>query len=447
MKTLWRLMLALVSLQAWAGGEVVSTDDTSPRAYLLPMPGLDESQLERFALGRSLFTQMWVIPPSQDTKVDGLGPLYNRISCVACHPDNGRGRAPDGPNEEMRSMLVRLSIPGQDLHGGPNPHPAYGSQLNEQGIPGVPGEGVAQVYYRPLPVTLDDGTQVILRQPEIRLAEPAYGPFNAMLTSPRIGPAITGLGLLEAVSEKDIFARADADDRDGDGISGRPNRVWDQAAGSEGLGRFGYKANVATLRQQIAGAFIGDLGITSSLQPEENCSQAERACRQALSGGKPELSDAQLDAITFYHQTLAVPARRDRGRQEVMQGEVLFQQAGCAACHRPQFTTSADAQPKILAGQLIEPYSDMLLHDLGEAMSDGRRDYQAEGNEWRTAPLWGIGLAETVTDRVGYLHDGRARNLLEAVLWHGGEAAKSRQRVQAMSAHERRLLLEFLGSL
>jgi CxxC motif-containing protein (DUF1111 family) len=447
MKTLWRLMLALVSLQAWAGGEAVSTDDTSPRAYLLPMPGLDESQLERFALGRSLFTQMWVIPPSQDTKVDGLGPLYNRISCVACHPDNGRGRAPDGPAEAMRSMLVRLSIPGQDLHGGPNPHPAYGSQLNEQGIPGVPGEGVAQVYYRPLPVTLDDGTQVILRQPEIRLVEPGYGPFDAMLTSPRIGPAITGMGLLEAVSEKDILAWADADDRDGDGISGRPNRVWDQAAGRASLGRFGYKANVATLRQQIAGAFIGDLGITSSLHPEENCSQAESACRQALSGGKPELSDAQLDAITFYHQTLAVPARRNRGRQEVMQGEALFQQAGCAACHRPQFTTSADARPKILAGQLIEPYSDMLLHDLGEAMSDGRRDYQAEGNEWRTAPLWGIGLAETVTERVGYLHDGRARNLLEAVLWHGGEAAKSRQRVKAMSAHERRLLLEFLGSL
>ncbi len=447
MNCLLLTILLCLSWPVWSGHDVITTDDTGRRAYLMPMPGLNDQELARFNEGRGLFTQMWVIPPSRDTQVDGLGPLYNRISCVACHPDNGRGRAPDGPEGEMRSMLVRLSIPGAGPHGGPMPHPVYGDQLNEQGVPGVPGEGRAEVHYRETIEILGDGQPVSLRWPEIRLTEAGYGAFGPILTSPRMGPAITGMGLLDAVSEAELLAWADPQDRDGDGISGRPNRVWDAEAAKPALGRFGYKANVATLRQQIAGAFVGDLGITSPLHRAKNCTTAQTACREAIDGGALELSDQQLDDITFYHQMLAVPVRRDESSSTVTQGEALFHQIGCAACHRPSMRTSKQAQPARLADRIIEPYSDLLLHDLGAALSDGRRDYQASGREWRTAPLWGIGLAEVVADEVGYLHDGRARNLLEAILWHGGEAAASREGFKALDSEQRADLLAFLSSL
>jgi CxxC motif-containing protein (DUF1111 family) len=218
-------------------------------------------------------------------------------------------------------------------------------------------------------------------------------------------------------------------------------------SGKPALGRFGYKANVATLRQQIAGAFVGDLGITSPLHRGQNCTSVQTACQQAIDGSEPELSDRQLDDITYYHQVLALPQRRDRSSSTVTQGEALFYQTGCAACHRPRMRTSKQAQPVKLADRIIEPYSDLVLHDLGEPLSDGRRDFHALGREWRTAPLWGIGLAEVVADEVGYLHDGRARNLLEAILWHGGEAADSRERFKALDSGQRALLLAFLKSL
>lgn len=444
MKLLAVVVLLLPALASAAG---ISTGDTSRRALSKPMEELDDVQREHFANGRGLFNQMWVISPSVDTLVDGLGPLYNRVSCAACHPGNGHGRAPDGVGEEMRSMLVRLSIPGVGAHGGPLPHPAYGDQLNEQGIPGIPGEGRAQISYADMPVLLHDGTNVTLRKPTLDLQNPAYGTFDGVLTSARIGPALVGMGLLEAIPEKEIRAWADPDDRNRDGISGRPNNVWDAAAHKKALGRFGLKANVPRLRQQIAGAFVGDMGITSPLFPHQNCSKVQTACAAATGGGNPELTAEQLDDITFYHQTLAVPERRQRDAPQVLQGQKLFQQANCAACHRPQLYTAADAKPGILSRRIIEPYTDLLLHDMGDGLADGRPDFQASGNEWRTAPLWGIGLAETVGDKVSYLHDGRARTLLEAILWHGGEAASSRQAVADMSKEDREALLTFLNSL
>jgi Di-haem oxidoreductase, putative peroxidase len=355
----------------------------------------------------------------------------------------------DAHYAEAKTLAEQVlgGLPGVGPHGGTNPHPTYGDQLNEQGIPGVPGEGRAEVSYCDLPVRLGDGTVVTLRQPHLTLKEPGYGPFDNLLTSPRIGPSLTGLGLLEAVPEVEILAWADPWDFNGDGISGRPNFVWDAAAQRHTLGRFGLKANVPTLRQQIAGAFVGDMGITSPLFPAENCTKAQSACAAAPNGGNPELSPNQLDAITFYLQTLAVPAQHGGDLPQVCHGEALFYQVGCAACHRPQMYTAPDAKPVQLAGRLIAPYTDLLLHDLGAPLADGRPDFQASGSEWRTAPLWGIGLAETVGEQVGYLHDGRARTLLEAILWHWGEAAPSREAVRAMGAAEREALLAFLRSL
>ncbi|MCB1638280.1 MAG: c-type cytochrome [Thiothrix sp.] len=446
MKWLAVLLSALLLLPSLLLAGSISTDDTGRRALSQPME-LDKAQREHFANGRSLFKQMWVISPSTDQAVDGLGPLYNRISCAACHPGNGRGRAPDTPADAMRSMLVRLSLPGRDTQGGPLPHPAYGDQLNEQGIPGVPGEGSIAISYQEIPLFLNGGTAVTLRKPSLHWQEARYGATDGILTSARIGPALVGLGLLEAVPEAVIREWEDPDDHNRDGISGRINRVRDVETRQHRMGRFGLKANVATLRQQIAAAFSGDLGITSSLFPQENCTLAARACTLAVNGGSPELSAEQLADITLYHQTLAVPEQRNRDDPQVQYGQQLFRQAGCASCHRPLLYTAADARPELLGGRTIAPYTDLLLHDMGAPLADGRPDFEATGSEWRTPPLWGIGLADTVGDQVHYLHDGRARTLLEAILWHRGEAAASQQAVWAMTVAERAALLTFLRSL
>ncbi len=449
------LILLLLPLGLWLAAQPVcalelpeQSQSEGRRALSQPVADLDASARERFFHGRSLFQQMWVVTPSRQAEVDGLGPLYNRLSCVACHPGNGRGSAPDGPDEELRAMLVRLSLPGPGPHGGPRPHPAYGDQLNESAIPGLPGEGRAALRYREEAVALADGSEVSLRHPELTLLEPGYGPFDGLLTSPRIGPALVGLGLLEALPEAELLLWADPLDRDGDGISGRPNRVWDAEQGVERIGRFGLKANVASLRGQIAGAFHGDLGITSPLHPAAPCASEQAQCQRLQQQDRElELSAAQLDAITFYHQALALPARRGADTPQVIAGERLFHQAGCAQCHRPQLRTAADATPAFLADRLIAPYSDLLLHDMGAGLADGRPDFAASGREWRTPPLWGLGRAEEVADQVGYLHDGRARNLLEAILWHGGEGLRSREAVRKMDAEARAALLAFLGSL
>lgn len=430
-----------------AGGRF-TVPDGGKAAYSLPAPVLSEEFRAEFAKGRTIFGRPWLVAPADDTAFDGLGPLFNRLSCIACHPRNGAGGAPDGPDQDMRTMLVRLSVPGRDDHGGVVPHPVYGDQLNENGIGAVPGEGRARLGWSERRETLADGTHVTLRVPHLEFTDLAYGPLGEdILTSPRIAPPIFGLGLLEAVDERDILAAADPDDRDGDGVSGRPNRVWDAGLGRTVLGRFGWKANMPTAHQQIAGAMAGDLGITSPLFPDRNCTPAQTACRATPDGGTPELTAGQLMALEVYHLGLGVPARRDADDPEIQAGERLFAAIGCAACHRPTMTTSSHRVMDELGGQTIHPYTDLLLHDMGADLADGRPDYDADGREWRTPPLWGLGLRRVVNPEAGYLHDGRARSPLEAVLWHGGEAQGSAARLRALPSAGRERLLRFLDSL
>ncbi len=439
--------IALASGISYAQTYDLYTTESNRRSYSQPIGGLNESEREQFAQGRSLFNQMWVVSPSTDAEVDGLGPFYNRLSCAACHPANGRGRAPDNDSDEMRSMLVRLSRPELGSHGTLKPDPLYGDQLNEQGIPGIQGEGQARIHYIETDMPLNEGIVVKLRYPQLQFSQTHYGSMQGLLTSARVAPSIVGLGLLDQVSETDILANADPYDINQDGISGRPNIVWDTEAQRTNLGRFGLKANVASLKQQIAGAFSGDMGITSILYPQENCSQQLTACHTLANGGVPELSLAQLEAITFFHQSLAVPRPRYNNDPQVLLGKQFFNRIGCVSCHRAELHTSPSAQPQFLANQTIAPYTDLLLHDMGEPLSDGRPDYQASGQEWRTPPLWGIGLAETVGEHVNYLHDGRARNLTEAILWHWGEARSSQTAFRALSTEERAALLSFLQAL
>lgn len=444
------LVLALVLLcsSAWVlaqSAQSIWGSATGRQVFSNPLLGLTPDELESFNRGRSLFRQVWVIAPSvMDADVDGLGPLYNRPACTSCHPVNSRGLAPES-EQRMRAMLVRLSIPGENAHGGPLPHPAYGDQLNEEGIPGVAGEGRSTLVWHEEAFQFPDGEQVALRRPEIKLQDMAYGSAEGILTSARVGPAVFGLGLLDAVSDQylqDLAAQSASQ-----GGAGRVNQVWSSKAQAPKVGRFGFKANTATLREQIAAAFIGDMGITSSLHSERPCTSVQTACQQAVSGGEPELSDQQLDDLSFYLAHLAVPERRNPEHPQVQQGEQLFNVLGCASCHRPQLHTGAQAPYPRLRNLAVPAYTDLLLHDMGEGLSDGRPDYQASAQQWRTAPLWGLGLAAQINATEQYLHDGRARSLTEAILWHGGEAQSAREAFVQLPPEHREALLAFLRSL
>ncbi|MEG0860737.1 MAG: di-heme oxidoredictase family protein [Pseudomonas sp.] len=435
----WRLAAIAALVSAGASAEV------NREAFTEPLAGLNEAQLETFFRGRGLFRQAWVIAPSRDEAVDGLGPLYNRITCIACHPKNGRGQAPLNEQAPMRSMLVRLSLPGRDVHGGPKAHPAYGDQLNEQGIPGVRGEGQARMLWREEQVTLGSGETVSLRRAQLKFSDLAYGPLGDIQTSARVGTTVYGLGLLDAVSATTLQRMAA--ERKPDGVRGRVNRVWSVERQRLEIGRFGLKANQPDLNQQIASALHGDMGLTSRLYRQENCAPQQSACKQAVNGGQPEVDAMQLGELHFYLSHLAPPPRRDRDNAEVLRGQQLFTEAGCSLCHRPNLTTAEHPDYTMLSRRKIEPYTDLLLHDMGEGLADGREDYLASGREWRTPPLWGIGLTEQINSGAGYLHDGRARTLTEAVLWHGGEAALARQRFAALPAADRAALMDFLRSL
>lgn len=433
--------------EEFAGGDT-TVFENSIRAFSLSARNLSADRQVNFLVGDSFFDQNWVIAPASTNTRDGLGPVFNARSCSGCHSRDGRGHPPVNPAEIPVSLLFRLSIPGEDEHGGPLADPNYGLQFNIQAILGVDPEGAVNIGGEEIPGTFEDGTAYSLKKPSYEFSGLNFGPFDSeIMVSPRVAPQLPGLGLLAAIPESVILSRADPDDADGDGISGRANFVWDLLNGHVALGRFGWKANQATLHQQVAGAFRGDIGITSSLFPDENCADSQPDCQAAPTGGAPEISDSILGDVVFYSHTLAVPARRDWDDVVVLTGKKLFADARCTQCHVPKYQTGDLAGFPELSNQTIFPYTDLLLHDMGPDLADGRPDFEASGTEWRTPPLWGIGLVPTVNGHTNYLHDGRARSLMEAVLWHGGEAEASREAVRRMTQEERDALIKFLESL
>lgn len=432
--------------EEFSGGETTVFDITS-NAFALSARNMSFERRQQFFVGNSFFNKNWVTAPASTTARDGLGPVFNARSCSGCHFKDGRGRPPESPSEPMLSMLIRLSVPGEGPHQGPLPHPSYGGQLGPEAVEGVPAEGIATVTYTEQPGMFADGTSYSLRVPTYHIDQWAFGEPSDILTSPRTAPAMIGLGLLAAIPEADLEALADPDDRDQDGISGRINRVWDVEAEAMALGRFGWKANQPNLRQQSAGAFVGDMGITSTVFPENDCPEIQVDCRAAPDGGAPEIDADTLDDVVMYATTLAVPGRRNWDDPIVLRGKQLFQEAGCRSCHIQKFVTGQLTDTPEVDNQEIYPYTDLLLHDMGSELADGRPDFGADGNEWRTPPLWGIGLVETVNGHTNFLHDGRARTLMEAVLWHGGEAKASQDAVVEMGAADRDALVAFLESL
>ena len=435
------------------GATTVQADGTG--AFSLPAANTSLLRRDSFFIGNAFFKQPWVTAPASTKARDGLGPLFNANSCQGCHIRDGKGEALSKPGPGPHSVLVRLgrspanpAEQAQVRSNGTVPDPVYVDQLQPNGIPGVDGEGRLNLTLEPLPVRFADGETVTLHQPVPTLTGLKYGPpAPGLQTSVRATPVMIGLGLLEAIPEADILALADPGDADGDGISGRPNRVRDLSRQQTVLGRFGWKANQPSIAQQTAAAFHGDLGISSALFPDQPCTAAQTDCRQAPKGGEPEISAAIMAEVVFYASMLTVPSRRDVDNPTVLQGQKLFEQAGCTSCHFPRFRTGSKPGFPELENQSIQPFTDLLLHDMGPGLADGRPDFEASGQEWRTAPLWGLGLVQTVNPQAGFLHDGRASTLMEAILWHGGEAEAAQRAVLGMDKADRSALLRFLESL
>lgn len=451
------------------GGATVRARDNAD-AFSQPSGNISFAGELDFKVGNGLFRKLWVSSPSSTRASDGLGPLYNARSCQRCHLKDGRGHPPEGPEDDATSMFLRISVPATedvamseieafllslgDSSQRTRPDPVYGGQLQDFAVQGHAAEYRLGLTYEEREVPLSGGETASLRVPSYSAEDLGHGPLaeGAML-SPRVAPQMIGLGLVEAIPAADILAAADPLDSDGDGISGRPQVVWSFEYDRPMLGRFGLKAGAPSIREQAASAFAGDIGISSPIfdAPWGDCTEAEADCRAGPHGDGDargtEIDAEGLDLVAFYSRNLAVPERRDLDDPEVLRGKRVFYETGCSSCHRPKFVTHRLKDREEQSFQLIWPYSDFLLHDMGEGLADNRPEGRANGREWRTAPLWGIGMTETVSGHTYFLHDGRARSLLEAILWHGGEAEAQRDAVAGMPKADRDALITFLESL
>lgn len=449
---------------------------TSAESYSKPSSNLTALRKGSFFIGNAFFQQPWVIAPASTDSRDGLGALFNVAACQSCHVKDGRGHAPMSSKDDADSLLIRLSMPAttdeqrqqlQDSLIEKVVHPMYGGQLQDRGIQGVPAEARISVQWTDMPVTFADGYVETLRAPSFKLTKPGYGAFdNEMMVSPRVALPMIGLGLLEQIPDDDIKKQAVNNNSTSD-ISGKFNWVMDPQTGKHALGRFGWKAGQTKLITQNQSAFNEDMGLTSNIRPHESCMPSQTACINATTGadeqgnGKPpvEVNDEIAKFVEFYTRNLAVPHRRNADDKLVLAGKKRFYDMGCQSCHTPRYQLpKTDDDHLEQHGQVIYPYTDLLLHDMGDALADrtiagklpaknAQVEFLANSYEWRTPALWGIGLAQTVDPQATFLHDGRARTLMEAVLWHGGEAENQRQKVLKLDKQGRAELNAFLKSL
>lgn len=469
-----------VDAEAQPGGDSTVSYKPFP-SFMLPAANLPVAQRPNFYAGKALAHQPWIKAPTITTARDGLGPIYNARSCLGCHVNGGKGVVPADGDSPLFAAFVRLSLPGLDTINGAVPEPVYGNQIQAQSVAlfhqlhqqmpknalsrriETPPEAYVYIDWQDKAFDYPDGNALSLRYPSIRLENLGYGDLHSdALVTVRNAPAIHGMGLLELIDQQAIDAGADADDSNGDGISGRVNQVWDFEHKKTVPGRFGWKANRANLRIVTAAAFAGDIGISNPIFPGQPCTDKQRLCQQTANGNDDEgveLPEHLLALVVDFTRNLAVPKRRNKNSDAVKKGRQLFYQSGCHACHTPSFVTqtidgsSGGSQLAHLShlphlqGQTIWPYTDLLLHDMGEGLADGRPDYLASASEWRTPPLWGAGLNSRVNGNSFFLHDGRAQSIEEAIVWHGGEAEKSQKQFIALPATDRQALIQFVQSL
>jgi CxxC motif-containing protein (DUF1111 family) len=428
----------------------LSTSAINSDSFGRSIDGFDRAQNILFFNGNRLFNTAWVSAPSVTTGLDGLGPTFNAKACDNCHFKDGRGKPLFSGAANSLGFLMRISIPGSNEHGGPLDVPGYGDQLQTNSILNIASEGKVTVIYETITGSYEDGTAYTLRKPMYSLEGGTFGSLDNVLTSPRIGNQLIGLGLIDATPTSEILKNEDINDLDKDGISGKANYVWDVQKERLNIGKFGWKANQPNLRQQVAGALSGDIGLTTSIFRATNCPSPQNDCYNAPNGENdnlPEVTETALDRLTFYQSALAVPLRRNFKEKAVLDGKELFTSLNCITCHQTNLKTGTYSFNTHLENVVYHPYSDFLLHDMGEDLADKRPEFLATGNEWRTQPLWGIGLISVVNDHTFLLHDGRARSIEEAILWHGGEAEKSKLDFKKLTETERSALLSFIDSL
>ena len=344
------------------GGAATVRARTDADAFSLPSGNVSFAGELDFKVGNGLFRKLWVSSPSSTQASDGLGPVYNARSCQMCHVKDGRGHVPSGPDDSRISMLLRLSVPADDAEpytdletylaaldgtvARTRPEPAYGGQLQDLAILGHAAEGQMRIDWEEVPVALSGGEAVVLRRPVYSVSDLGYGPMRAdVQLSPRIAPQMIGLGLIEAIPAADILAREDPGDADGDGISGRAQVAWSVVHDAPMLGRFGWKAGNPTVLEQSAGAFSGDIGISTPLHPGPagDCTPAQTDCLSGPHGDGDargwEIDAQGLDLVAFYSRNLGVPARRELDDPEVLRGKAVFYATGCTSCHTPKFVT------------------------------------------------------------------------------------------------------------
>ena len=432
-----------------------TTSTKTNKVFMKQIAGLNDEEQDKFMLGRSFFTIPWVEAPSATTARDGLGPLFNSNTCVNCHPNNAIGSVYNKNNNISRNYVTRLSIPSNGSfehkkmlkYNGFIEEPLYGEQISINGVPGVPYEAKSIIKYESVPIFYLDGEKVVLKKPlqgvEYQLADLQYGEIshNVSITN-RLAPALVGLGLLEQISDEQILKNEDITDKDNDGISGKANIVYSVEHKDFRVGRYTKKASAPSVIHQSAAAAFNDMSLTNIYFQKENCTSSQKECLEAPKGddvmGKKtfDLPKMRLDAIAFYLKNLKIPY----SKITEFEGEILFNDVGCVKCHTASFTLES--------GYQIKPFSDLLLHDMGEALSDGRVEFKANANEWRTAPLWGIGKYKLATGKSPeLLHDGRAKTIEEAILWHGGEAQKIKETFMNLSKTQRVSLIKYIEEL
>ena len=414
---------------------------------------MTDAEYDQFILGRSFFSIPWVEAPSATTARDGLGPHFNANTCTSCHVDSGGAPTLSQDGQPLRSLVFKLTQPSK--HGlrwqlnnidapahDSVPDPVYGVQVAINGNGKVMPEARTRLHIESVPFTYPDGQALTLSRFDPYLDQLAYGPLaDETVISLRQPPALVGLGLLEAVPESEILAWADPDDRNGDGISGRPNWLNSPKQTQKVLGRFNWKASEASIANQSANAAAHDLGLTNPAYPQELCQPAQLDCLAAPRGrqsphGLLDLPEFRLQAIASYIRGHKVPQPVALDAQ-ALEGQKVFHEAGCGGCHRSTLTTAK--------GQMFHPYSDLLLHDMGASLKDGRPEFLASEREYRTAPLWGIGGRVRAGER--FLHDARAATPEEAILWHGGEAQTAKSTFIELARAQRAALLHFLEQL
>ena len=427
-------------------------------SYSLPARNLDKNLRINFLVGNSLFRRIWEdAATSENIAKDGLGPFFSSTSCDGCHISDGRGHLPKLEiDKDLVSAVIQIGQPDkiENVYEKNRDDSIYGGQLSEFSTESVLEEAEISIKYEFLNVAYDDGSIIQLKKPRVIIDKLNYGNLESNTSSSiRIAQMMIGLGLIENIAEENILKLEDVDDSDGDGISGKANYSWDLQENKFKLGRFGWKASQPTVLQQTADAFYHDMGLSNKFYPNaSNCTESQVECNKSISGNSEiydnfEVSNDQLDLVTFYSSQLGVPAARNQKKPDVIAGRKLFYDIGCNSCHVEKHITRGDGPFENLNNQVISPYSDFLLHDMGEGLSDDVPEFQANGNEWRTPPLWGIGLTKIVSGRESYLHDGRAETLEEAILWHGGESILTINKFKKLDINQRNQLLKFISSL